>query len=150
MTAVALHLPPLLETSNARSALFGFPAAGEGTATSFEAPMLAEARQFLRTLTNEEHITAAAETNASQMLREIFRASPGLGRPRIAPGFDGLVGMTWQNDAYHVNVEVFSDGHVEFFFEDLRSGELWEEELKKVATPPPSALARLRRLESRK
>ncbi len=143
MTAIALRLPPRLETSSSAPALLIHP---PQTATSLESPKLLAAKSFLRTLTDEEHTTAAIANNAATLLSEIFNVAPDLDPPRIAPGFDGLVGMTWQNDAYHLNVEVFSDGRVEFFFEDLKSGELWEDEMAKVERPSLAATVRLRRL----
>ncbi len=57
-----------------------------------------------------------------------------------------MVGMTWQDDATHVNVEAFADGQLELIREDLRTGELWEGADRTLPRPPPELRLRLARL----
>lgn len=91
---------------------------------------------LLHTLAKERHISTGVADLAGRFLREIFVELPGLPIPRIAPGPDGMVGMTWESGPHHVNVEVFSDGHVEFFYEHSETGELWDEEHPTTAVTP--------------
>lgn len=85
----------------------------------------AEAIAFLERLQDEGHIDALVVDVASKVLKTVFHEFPKAPVPRIGPGPDGMVGMTWQNTDYHVSIEISSDGRVEFFSEDLKSGALW-------------------------
>jgi len=45
-----------------------------------------------------------------------------------------------------VNVEIFADGHLELFHEDLRTGEVWHQDDVVTPRPTPDLLLRLARL----
>ncbi len=136
MTTAALHLEA---TNDVRPLLFHnlLDMGGGITATSFDPPGFEAAQGFLHTLAREDHISTTVADQAGRFLREVFVKLPGLPVPRIAPGPDGMVGMTWESGPHHVNVEVFSDGHVEFFYEHSETGELWDEEHPMTAVTAP-------------
>lgn len=71
---------------------------------------------------------------------------PSLKPPTIAQGVDGCLGMTWETATDHVNVEVFFDGHLEFFHEDLTSGALWSVDDVREPAASQEILARLERV----
>ncbi len=149
MTAIAMHLPPTLETSpDARPATIKSMlkrVGGGSTATTIDPQALVESELFLWLLVDDGYIGRAVAEEAAKQLQVIFREIPGLGAPRIGAGPDGMVGLTWENAAHHVNIEIFSDGHVEFFSEDLGSGDLWGEETPKAGKPSAATLAKLKK-----
>jgi len=85
------------------------------------------AKQFVSTLVGQEISEDVAE-RAMVLLADLRQVLPGLDVPTLAPGPDGLLGMTWENARYHVNIEVLADGSVEYFGEDLISHALWSED----------------------
>jgi hypothetical protein len=89
-------------------------------------PELKAAEDFLRGLDDESPPEVVEQ--AITLLRRLRRSIPDLRIPTIAQGPDGLVGMTWENSARHVNVQVHRDHRLEFFAEDLESGALWSTE----------------------
>lgn len=93
-----------------------------------------------------ERISASTASSATRFLRSVYAQLPALPPPTIGQGNDGMVGMTWQNDTDHVNVEIFADGHLELFHEDLRTGEVWHQDDVVTPRPTPDLLLRLARL----
>jgi hypothetical protein len=71
---------------------------------------------------------------ALRFVRQLYFDLPSLPAPTIAAGPDGMVGFTWENRRDHLNAQVFPDGRVELFHEDLLSRELWD----AVVGPVPS------------
>ena len=101
--------------------------------------------QFVSSLrTGGEPITELVEARTLAFLRAVYTALPDLSAPTIGQGADGLVGLTWENENDHVNVEVFVDGHVEFFHEELPTRALFNVDVPN-GTPTPEMLERLRR-----
>lgn len=39
-----------------------------------------------------------------------------------------MVGMTWEANGHHVNIEVFADLHVEVFYQDLKTGDVYDDD----------------------
>lgn len=109
-------------------------------------PEFAQAVRYLRALTGsqrgEARTPAAVAVRCVQILGHLRAGVPDLPVPTLAPGPDGMVGMTWDTDRDHLNLEVFPDGHVEVFHEDLVSGGLWS--VDRAAGPPQEFLSRLR------
>ncbi len=89
---------------------------------------LSKSKEFLEYLHAEEMISLPVIIQTSRLLDTIFHEVPGLSSPRIGVGPGGMVGLSWDGNQHHMNIEVFPDGHIEFFSEDLASKELWEEE----------------------
>jgi len=89
---------------------------------------MTRSEEFLKYLYNIGEISLPVANLANNLLDTIFREIPELNPPRIGPGPDGMVGLTWDSLNYHVNIEVFQNGHVEFFSENLKSNEMLEEE----------------------
>jgi len=56
------------------------------------------------------------------------------------------VGMTWESTTDHVNVEVYADGHLEYFHEDLTTGALWSDDDVHQPSAPLQLLDRLNRM----
>lgn len=138
-----MPLPPPTEASeHVRPAVA--PIAVRSSAASLDLSLILEAHRFLTFLKKEELIGEDVLVRSVQVLFSIFFEIPQLRMPRIGAGPDGMVGFTWQNQKRHVSIEVFSDGRVEFFSEDLESGELSEEEWSLTSQPSPEALRMLR------
>lgn len=75
------------------------------------------------------------------LLHLVSSSLPHLFTPVVGPGPDGVLGMTWETDAHHVSLEVFPDGHLEVFHEDLGTGALWGAESRRDL--PTEFVARL-------
>ena len=102
--------------------------------------------QFVSSLrTGGEPIAEIVEARTLSFLRAVYADLPDLMAPTIGQGDDGLVGMTWASENEHVNVEVFADGHVEFFHEELHTRALFNVDVPN-GTPTYEMLERLRRL----
>ncbi len=87
---------------------------------------------FIRGLVGDPRegaISPLVASFASAFLREMRRTVPELPVPTIAEGPSGYIGLTWEANGHHVNVEIYPDGHVENFWENLATGELGSEEV---------------------
>lgn len=137
---------PHTETQAARPTL-EVPPALAGTVTAPAALRFSEAYVArLASAQAPERISASTANSATRFLQAVYAQLPTLPPPTIGLGDDGMVGMTWQDDAHHINVEVFPDGHLELFHEDLRSGEVWHRDNVVTPRPTPDLLLRLARL----
>ena len=94
----------------------------------------------------DEPIAASVEARALAFLRAVYAALPNLPPPTIGQGNDGLVGMTWEGERDHVNVEVFADNHVEFFHEELPTRTLFNVDDVPDGKPTREMLVRLKRV----
>lgn len=70
---------------------------------------------YFRQLMEDGHIDARMSIRAQKLLNLISDCAV----PRIAPGPDGMLGMTWENSELHLNIELFPDGTAEVFCEEL-------------------------------
>lgn len=98
---------------------------------------------FIAALVAEGHISTTVARQAEFCLRQVLEKLPSLPVPRIAPGPDGMVGMTWESGSHHLNVEVFPAGRIEVFYEHLETGELWNVDLvtcKLMRTRPMTSV----------
>lgn len=89
-------------------------------------PSLKLATDFLRSLEGE--YPSAVIEQAIVVLARIRAQVRELEIPTIAPGPDGLIGMTWEGRHEHVNVQIHTDHRIEYFGEDLQTGALWSDE----------------------
>jgi hypothetical protein len=102
--------------------------------------------QFVAGLrSGSEPIAEIAEARALSFLRAVYLTLPDLPPPTIGQGDDGLVGMMWEAANDHINVEVFADGHAEFFHEELSTRALFNVDVPN-GKPTHEMLERLRRL----
>lgn len=122
----------------------------EERATISSPPGLRFSEDFLDRLQspklNAEPLHADVAAAAARFLRSAYVVFPSLKPPTIAQGVDGCLGMTWETATDHVNVEVFFDGHLEFFHEDLTSGALWSVDDVREPAASQEILARLERV----
>lgn len=89
----------------------------------------------------EPLVSEATALRARTLLHQVSSRLPQLFTPVVGPGPDGVLGMTWETDAHHFNLEVFPDGHLEVFHEDLTTGALWGAESRRDL--PSEFVARL-------
>jgi hypothetical protein len=123
--------PPPTQITNVRPVL-DLIDSDRATSTTFDA---FGADAYLRSLAMEPGAWLSAQTaeSAIGLLRYVRGAlGPGLRIPLIAPAVDGSVGFTWRNSRYYVNVRLDPSGEIEFFFEDLVTGELWSAEGRRT------------------
>jgi hypothetical protein len=121
----------------------------EQRATISSPPGLRFSEDFLDRLRSPkltpEPIDGVVANGAARFLRSVYTSLPALKPPTIAQGVDGCIGMTWETVTDHVNVEVFPDGHLEYFHEDLTTGALWNIDDVREATASQEILDRLQR-----
>ena len=111
---------------------------------SDRAPMrMHGADAYIRSLAMEPGAWITSETaeSAIGLLRFLRGRVSSLGLPVIGPAIDASIGFTWRNSRYYVNVRIDSAGEVEFYFEDIQSGQLWSDEGRHASE---GMLARLR------
>jgi hypothetical protein len=89
-------------------------------------PSLKLAADFLRSLVAE--YPSPVVEQAIVVLTRVRGQLRELEIPTIAPGPDGLIGMTWEGRHKHVNVQIHPDHRIEYFGEDLQTGALWSDE----------------------
>lgn len=88
---------------------------------------------FLDSLTDEIHVSVI-DTGVG-LLKFIYNVIPKIPMPSIGVGPDGMIGMTWQTNEKHLNIEVYPDLHLELFFENLVTGELWSQDTETGISP---------------
>lgn len=122
----------------------------EERATISSPPGLRFAEDFLDKLRSPkltaEPVTADVASVAARFIRSVYVVFPSLRPPTIAQGVDGCIGMTWETATDHVNVEVFPDGHLEYFHEDLTTGALWGVDDVREPAASQEILLRLERV----
>ncbi len=100
------------------------------------------ALDFVDSLQGELAPEVLAQTRA--LLSEVHGALHALRIPTIAVSPAGLAGLTWESPQRHVNVQVHPDRRIEYFAEDLTTGELWSYETP-WSSPPGELIEQLRR-----
>lgn len=71
-------------------------------------------QNYLQQLVEDGHIDVRMSIRADKLMNLLDTRTP-----RIAPGPDGMLGMTWENSEVHLNIEMFPDGRIEIFSEEL-------------------------------
>lgn len=124
-------------TSTLSEAIFlGTPPGIHYNTASIDTPLWIATKYILDLVRDGDILQAVADMGV-QALRYLRSCVENLQIPIISPGVDGLLGMTWRNQRHYVNVQFFSDGHVEYFSEDLSTGAMWLEEQPSFAPTPP-------------
>lgn len=83
---------------------------------------LLEAESYINGLSS--YIDVDLTKYGIEFLRYIVERFPSLPTPSIGYGEDDVIGFTWRDDIYYVNVELFADRHIELFFENLQRIEI--------------------------
>lgn len=89
-------------------------------------PELELALEFVDALRSD--VGAEVVEQARVVLTRVRTALRTIDIPTIASSPAGLIGMTWENSGHHCNVQIHHDRRIEFFGEDLATGELWSYE----------------------
>jgi hypothetical protein len=79
-------------------------------------------------LVKDGWVSTKTAVKVVQIFHKLLKHIPKIQMPTVAPGPDGVVGLTWQDTKNYLNLEIFEDCHIEMFHEDLISGLLWSEE----------------------
>lgn len=90
----------------------------------------------------EQLVSQETAQRGQALLNYICATLPRLFTPVVGPGPDGVLGMTWETEHHHLNLELFPDGHLEVFHEDLRTHDLWGDDSRRDLSP--EFIARLR------
>jgi hypothetical protein len=81
---------------------------------------------FLRDLeVNAGCVSGFVVNRMIEVVSEVNHQVPQAFKPTIGLGPDGMLGSTWDSPNLHLNIEVFPDGHLEFFHENLKTGHMW-------------------------
>lgn len=132
MNVGLLDWPPHTETSAYVRPIMKAPRQ-ERAAVSSD-PLMRLAAEFLDSLRDE--YGSAVVDQAREVLAGVRRQLRELPIPTIAPAPEGIIGMTWEGDHHHVNVQVHPDKRIEYFAEDLDTGALWAHEGPWDERPP--------------
>lgn len=135
---------PTTESSSMVRPIVGEYRLGLSTLASDYPLVLAE--HFIRGLVGSlEGVSADVAERGIALLRRLRREMPGLRTPTLSPGVDGLLGMTWEDERQHINIEILPGAIAEYFAEDLVTGELWSADAGDTM-PPHELTERLRRM----
>jgi hypothetical protein len=86
------------------------------------------ATKFLKILLDDNYITKETSLSAISTLEMIKDSIPNIPMPRIGPGPDGMVGLTWESCKYHINIEIMEKSpYVEVYIENIGSDIYTEE-----------------------
>lgn len=79
-----------------------------------------------------QHLEMLPDTRATaQIARKVWeRLKTVVNRyPVISVGGENQILFAWDHTEHHVEVEVFADGHVEAFYYNVTTQELWDEDV---------------------
>lgn len=79
-----------------------------------------------------QHLETLPDTRATaQIARKVWeRLKMSVNRyPVISVGGENQILFAWDHAEHHVEVEVFADGHVEAFYYNTATQELWDEDI---------------------
>ncbi|AGA28301.1 hypothetical protein [Singulisphaera acidiphila] len=108
-------------------------------------PRLQEHRKYLQKLERDGEISTELENTAWRILLDLLDAAgSSLAIPDACPGSDGQLLYTWDQAEHHLELEMFPDRHVEFFYRNRRTGGLWEHEQDVTDGLPLDTIAKLR------